>query len=312
MTSCSVIIVSYNTFELTKEAIASSLTAGGTSVQVDVVVVDNNSPDQSAERLRELYPPRDGSPVTIIDAQENLGFSRANNVGVKHASGEVLFFLNPDTIVHGNAIEVLCDFFSSHSDAGAVGPLVLNEDGSVQISLGQFPSVGVIVHQHIPLLQWRNPLRREDTLRTTMMEVDVVSGCALAATRRAVDEVGGWDETIFMYSEESVLCKKFRDVGLVNYFVPDAVITHLGGASTADRHAEQQVVQQRSFARYLTQHYGRRLSSVNRVSGTVGFGMRALAFGAAAIVSRGDARASLQQRYKTASLLFRWFLTSYK
>ncbi len=306
---CSTIIVSYNTFEFTTEAVRTALLAGD-GLSQEVIVVDNNSPDESGRRLRERYPDGDGTSVRIVQSSENLGFTRGNNEGARIARGRVLLFLNPDTEVHGAAVRILHDFLLDHPEAGAVGPHVRNSDGTTQRSTSSFVSAGTLFRHYLPFgaLLGRRAGAPED--RGVTSRVDVVSGCALALRREVFDRVGGWDESYFMYSEESELCHALARSGFTNFVVPAAEITHHGGASSADRHAEQQVVQARSALQFMRRH-NPDLVLLNRVLGTLGFGARSVAY---ALLARLDSSAThdYRRRSAAASALFRWFLLRYE
>lgn len=302
--------MSYNTFELTRQAVASVLDAAN-GLSHEVIVVDNDSPDGSAQRLQEVF---DGEKrVEIIANDANLGFATANNIGARRARGEVLYFLNSDTVSQAGSAKALVDFVWSHNDAGAVGPRVLNPDGSDQVSTSRFTSPLRLLRHYLPvttLILGRD--RRQDFIPAETSKVDVVKGCALAVARERFDKVGGWDESYFMYSEETELCKSLADAGYSNYYCRDAVITHFGGASTKlEDYASQQLIQAESAARFISRHYGRATVVVNRVAGFLGFAGRSVIF---RILARfkPQSRDEYRKRAESASALWRWFLRDYR
>lgn len=306
---CSTIIVSYNTFELTREAVRTALDSAA-ELSHEVIIVDNHSSDQSDIRLRTAFPIESFPNVQIIVNDENVGFARANNQGAGLAKGRVLFFLNPDTVVHGQAIPILCDFLMAHPEAGAIGPHVQNLDGTDQRSTRSLWTASRILFYHFPieaLIHRLNPTRKNGS---TVMAVDIVKGCALAIRRTTFDEVGGWDESYFLYSEETELCFSLLRNGYTNYYVPTATIMHLGGASSWEHYASQQVVHQRSVLQFLRRHHGPALVTLNRISGTIGYGIRASIFPLlAAIIPRQASE--YRRRAQAAATLFRWFLREY-
>ncbi len=307
---CSTIIVSYNTFDLTRGAVATAL-AAASGLAHEVIVVDNHSPDDSAARLRAAFPEAAHPNVHVVANAENAGFGKANNQGAARAGGDVLFFLNPDTVVHGQAIGALYDFLSAHPDAGAIGPRVFNPDGTDQPSTSSFPTAWRMLRHHLPvgsLLRGKD--RRQDAIPPTSQAVDIVKGCALALRRVAFDAVGGWDETYFMYSEEAELCFALQEAGYTNYFVRHAEITHYGGVSSWDHYAEQQVVQHRSALHFLRRHHSAGLVAFYRITGTIGFGLRALLFPILTRL-RPQRTSDYQRRGQAAAALFRWFLLDY-
>ena len=307
---CSTIIVSYNTFDLTRQAVATALAAAD-GLTHEVIVVDNHSPDDSAARLRAAFPEAAHPNVHIVANVENAGFGKANNQGAARARGDVLFFLNPDTVVHGQAIGALYDFLTAHPDAGAIGPRVFNPDGTDQPSTSSFPTARRILVHHLPvgsLLRGKD--RRQDAIPPASQPVDIVNGCALVLRRAAFDAVGGWDETYFMYSEEAELCYALREAGYTNYFVREAEITHYGGVSSWDNYAAQQVVQQRSALHFLRRHHSAGLVAFYRITGVLGFGLRALIFPILTRLRPQNA-SDYRRRGQAAAALFRWFLLDY-
>lgn len=307
---CSTIIVSYNTFDLTREAITTALAAAD-GLESEVIVVDNNSPDDSARRLREAFAPAAFPNVHVVANQDNAGFSKANNQGAAMAQGEILFFLNPDTIVHGQAIRILYDFLMAHPEAGAIGPHVVNEDGTDQRSTSSLFSVMDMVRHHLPVRAlWQGLDQHQDYLLDQTQPAEILHGCAMALRRTVFDEVGGWDEAYFMYSEERELCSTLIQAGYTNYYVHEAQITHYGGASTWENYAEQQIVQHQSALQYLKRHHSPLILVLNRVTGTLGFGLRMLIFRMLAH-RHPEAAPDYRRRGKAAARIFRWFLFEY-
>lgn len=304
---CSTIIVSYNTFALTREAVRSALESGE-PLEHEVIVVDNQSPDESARRLREAFPRTAFPNVTVLESGGNIGFSAANNLGATKATGRVLFFLNPDTVVHEGAIPRLVEFLDRHPGAGAAGPHVLNADGTDQASVFGFFTVQTVLRSYLPLgALFRAEARRYDPTPTTTGPVDAVKGCALAMPRTAFDAVGGWDDSYFMYAEEMELCWQLHAHGLPVYFVREAAITHYGGVASRDQYVEQQVMSRQNALRFIQRHGSPATAVVNRVAGTLGFGVRAAIFPILARLRPDDAD-EYRLRGKAASALWRWFL----
>ncbi len=293
---CSTVIVSYNTYDLTLEAVRSAL-SGAPGLEHEVIVVDNASPDETAARLEAAFG---GDPrVRVVANVDNRGFSAANNQGAAVASGRVLFFLNPDTVVHGDAVGRLVSYLDRHADAGAVGPHVLNADGTDQTSTAPFESFGSVFRNCFAIgSRPRPPLDQPS-------RADVIKGCALALTRKAFEAVGGWDERYFMYAEENELCLALDAAGYHNAFVPSAVITHYGGAASADRYVEQQLMAVQSADAFLRRHGSGALVRFNRVAAAVGYGARVPAFAALARVQPSRA-AEYRRRGAAAAAICRY------
>lgn len=301
---CSTIIVSYNTYELTLEAVRTALAAAD-DLRHQVIVVDNASPDRSGERLASAFSndPR----VTLITNHRNSGFSAANNQGAAISTGDVLFFLNPDTVVHAHTIARLVSFVRSHPEAGAVGPTILNADGSLQPSVLEFPTARWIIHYHLPVKSLMTGSdRRIDRTPHATEPVDAVKGCALCIRRSAFEEVGGWDESYFMYSEETELCRALVQSGYVNYFFAPASVTHLGGAASAERYAHEQVRIAESATSYIRRHHPGPHLLLFRASGLLGYAARVVAF-SILMRRRPQQREAYRLRRDAARKLTRWF-----
>lgn len=300
--------MSYNTFELTREAVRTALIAADDLVH-EVIVVDNNSADGSASRLQQEFGASSDGQVAIIANDENRGFSAANNQGAALATGSVLYFLNSDTISHAGSIRLLHDFLGSHPDAGAVGPRALNTDGTDQQTTSRFPTPARLIRHHLPLgdlLQGKD--RRDAFIPESTRSVDIVKGCALAMRREVYDRVEGWDESYFMYTEEAELCRSLVDAGYTNYYYREAVIMHYGEASTASTDiASQLIIQAQSSTQFIKRHYGKGTVLLNRTLATFGFAIRALVFPLLAVIRPSQA-AEYRRRGEAASTLWRWFL----
>lgn len=205
----SIVIVNYNTADLLSGCLA-SIRANCAS-KAEVIVVDNASRDHSKDVVRELYP-----EVKLIVNERNEGFAGANNCGVRHASGKYLFFLNPDTKVGPGIGRSLISFMESHPEVGLAGTRLINPDGSPQCSLEK-----------------RYPGQRHAgrELRGLKGEIAWVLGASMIVRRRVFEDVGGFDERFFLYGEDQDLCFSVRKAGWLIGYIPEAAVTHWGGAS---------------------------------------------------------------------------------
>lgn len=227
----SIIIVSWNVREDLARCIQ-SIRENSPCEEFEVIVVDNASSDGTVDSIKQDFP-----DVTIIANKENRGFAAANNQGIKKARGQYLFFLNPDTIVHPLSLDVLMNFMDGNSNAGACGPKLLNEDGMTQPSTRRFPTFRGALYRHT-VFRFLGIFRSEykkwlmkDFDYDREMDVDEVGGAALMVRRSVIDRIGGMDESFFMYYEEVDLCYGIKQSGWRTVFIPEAVITHLGGRS---------------------------------------------------------------------------------
>ena len=235
----SIIIVSYNVAELLKQCIKSIL-KNIKGLNFEIIIVDNNSSDNTADILKE-FP-----KIKIIFNNSNLGFAKANNQALEIATGEYVCFLNPDTIVHSDAFEILINYVKNDSRIGAVGPMLLNKDGPIQYSAYYLPSIWNLIYRFFDLrmmVKFLNNLsfkvfRRNLVSLSTERNYDKpflaewIIGACILMPRKVVLTLGGFDEDYFLYWDEIDLCKRLVDEDYKIYVVPQAHITHLIGQST--------------------------------------------------------------------------------
>ncbi|MBL8566156.1 MAG: glycosyltransferase family 2 protein [Hyphomicrobiaceae bacterium] len=229
----SILIVSYNTRELTLAAIQSAWEE--THVGKEIIVVDNASTDGSAAAIA-AHP----AGVRLIALDENVGFGQANNVAASHARGEYLLLLNPDTVVLPRSIDLLVAFARSEPDAGIWGGRTLFADMTLNPSScwGRMTLWSLVCRvSGLTALFPASPLFNSEALgcwrRDTERPVDIVSGCFLLITAELWKSLRGFDPTFFMYGEEADLCLRARALGAQPMSTPAATIVHYGGASEA-------------------------------------------------------------------------------
>jgi GT2 family glycosyltransferase len=220
----SIIIPSYNTKELLDRCLASIyVSLKGKTMDFEVIVVDNASDDGSRELLNKKYP-----RVKTILNKENAGYGRANNQGIRKATGDYVLLLNSDIVVQNGAIEKLLMFGKSQPNA-YVGGKLLNEDGSPQASCGPMYSLAVVF---MMLFCKGDSLGITRYSPSTTTKVDWISGACILAKRESFIDAGLFDEGIFLYMEEiDLLYRAKRDV----VFYPDAEFVHTGAASSGSR-----------------------------------------------------------------------------
>lgn len=225
----SVIIVNYNTLELTRACI-DSLFQKTEGVSFEVILVDNASTDGS----RELFSqdPR----ITYIYNDTNLGFGKANNVGLLTARGRNVLFLNSDTLLRNDAVTILCNYLDAHQDVGAVGGNLFDGAGHPVHSFHRYrPSVYGELNE--ALLGLPNRIRfgenAEFNHTGSPLEVKHITGADLMIPRTVLDQVGGgFNPGFFMYHEDTEFCWRIDKSGYKIVSVPQAEITHLVGSSS--------------------------------------------------------------------------------
>lgn len=237
----SVLVISYNTRDMTLACLRS--VQAETTVPYELIVVDNNSPDGSAEAIADDFP-----EITLLAETENHGFAKANNIAAARARGEYLLLLNPDTVVLDGAIDKLLAFAKQRPEALIWGGRTLYEDGSInRTSCYQRMSLWSVFCQTSGLagLFPKSEIFRSESYgqwdRGNERQVDIVTGCFLLIKRTDWETLGGFDPAFFMYGEETDLClRAIRDLGAAPRVTPDATIIHYGGASEKIR-AERMV-----------------------------------------------------------------------
>jgi N-acetylglucosaminyl-diphospho-decaprenol L-rhamnosyltransferase len=294
----SVVVVSYNTREHLERCLASVVG------RHEVIVVDNGSTDGSRELVRERF-----ANARLLEPPENRGFGAANNEGMKAASGRYSLLLNADAWPVGDAVERLAAFADANPRAGVVGPRLLNPDGTLQRSVRGFPTRWRIATEYFFLRKLAPRSRVVNAFygagfdHRSVREAEFLMGAVLLLRREAVAEVGGFDESFFMFSEEVDLCYRMRAAGWSVVFYPGAEFVHVGGASTRLEWGRMYREQLRGHLRFLAKHQGfdraeqarRLLVAALRLRGVLFRGERGRTYREAGRwLASGDARALLQ------------------
>jgi N-acetylglucosaminyl-diphospho-decaprenol L-rhamnosyltransferase len=231
----SVVVVNYNTRDATAACIRSVLKTAST-VDLELIVVDNGSGDGSVAHFRERFP-----EITAIEAGENLGFARGVNLGAGVATGRWLLLLNPDTLVLPGSLRALLEFAEGHPDFGVFGGRTLRPDGTVDPSscwgapslwsLTMFATMLSTAFKRSPVFDPESLGRWQ---RDSVREVPIITGCLLLIRTEAYERLGGMDEDYFLYGEDAEFSLRAGRAGLRRVIIPDAVIVHeVGGSSDA-------------------------------------------------------------------------------
>lgn len=249
----SIIIVSWNVKELLRKCLHSIQTHLNT-FPYEVVVVDNASTDGSADMVVHEFP-----QIDLILNKENIGFGRANNLGLAKAQGTYILFLNDDTEFKDARITQAMEYIQQHPLTGLVGVHLINPDGSNQPSVRHFPKVGdqlfYLLKLHVVFPQAK-VLRRylaQDFNYTQTAKVDQVMGAAMLAPTQLMKELGGFDPKYPNWFEEVDLCRRVQQKGLEVRYLPVTDILHVKGASFAQhRPLKLQRVFNYSMRKYFT------------------------------------------------------------
>lgn len=234
----SIIMVSFNTREITKnclESIYSSLK--NSKLKVEIIVVDNGSNDGTQKLLEtqnsKLKTRSQKLELKTLLNQNNLGFGKANNQGVKNASAEYILFLNSDTLVLDDAIEKLYKFYQRNENTiNFLGGKLLNKDKSPQPSCGPFYTLPVVFAALFLRGDYYSLTRYSPS---KLKEVDWISGACILTKKKCLSAINGFDENIFMYMDEIDLLYRAKKESFKVFFYPDAKFIHLGSASSASR-----------------------------------------------------------------------------
>jgi N-acetylglucosaminyl-diphospho-decaprenol L-rhamnosyltransferase len=251
----SIVIVSVDHAHFLRPCLA-ALRRGLTGIEAEVFVVDNQCEDDSAAVTRELLP-----EATLVLAPARTGFSRANNLALRQATGRYLLLLNPDTEVRPGALATLVAYLDAHPAVGAAGPQLLNPDGSLQHSCRAFPSLRSVFFRWLPFgpqaLKDR-ALRRYlalDCDHASAQPVDWVMGACLCVRRSAAEEVGWLDEGFQLYYEDIDWCYRMWRAGWEVHYVPEAQVVHQYQRTSA-RHVFNRAtaIHLRSVIRFFLKH----------------------------------------------------------
>jgi GT2 family glycosyltransferase len=247
----SIIILSYNTKDITLDAIRSiekHYPKEVSSGSYEVIVTDNASTDGSFAAFQEYKKHTKIKVFTPVDNGGNIGFSAGNNKGLPYATGRYILFLNPDTIVYPKTLIHMVDFMDTHPDAGASSCKLVNKDGSMDFNSHRgFPTPwnSFSYFSGLQRLFPKNPLFAGYTQGWKDMgsthEVDAIVGAFLLVRREVGEKVGWWDEDYFFYGEDLQFCYDIKKLGYKIYYVGEVTIMHIGGAASGIKKKSQSV-----------------------------------------------------------------------
>lgn len=252
----SVIVVSWNAKKYLEECMRSILNCTE-SYDVEIIIVDNASSDGSPEFIKQNYP-----DVKLICSYENLGFAKANNIGIAYSRGKYLFLINSDVVVYPNCFKSMVEYMEQHPEIGLLGPRILGTDNKVQRSCMGYPSLwntfcrAILLDNVFPHTKLFSGFMMKYWAHDSIKEVDIINGCFWSVRRRAIEEVGFLDEGFFMYAEDMDWCKRFNNAGWKVVYFPLAEALHYGGASSSRSPVRFYIEMQRANLRFWGKHYG--------------------------------------------------------
>jgi N-acetylglucosaminyl-diphospho-decaprenol L-rhamnosyltransferase len=251
-----VVIVTYNSREVIRDCLRSLHEHEGE--EVDVILVDNASDDGTVAFLESEF-----RWVRLHREKTNRGLSAGINIGARATKSEYIFLLNPDTLLTGPLLDGLAEFMDSDRTIGAAGPKILNSDGTLQLSCRRYPTMWSSLFNRSSLLTKLAPGNRmsseylmTDFDHASVRDVDWLSGAALMVRRSGFEEVGGMDESYFMYFEDVDLCHRLHDAGYRVVYYPEVELVHHISQSSG-RLANRTIVERhRAMWRYWRTYRG--------------------------------------------------------
>ena len=302
----SIIIVNWNTRDITRNCLQ-SIREKVTDISCEVIVVDNASSDKSIDMIRAEFP-----DARLIANDDNLGFGRANNQGMRVARGRYLLLLNSDTLVIDDSVQRFVSFIESDAKIGIAGCKLLFEDLTLQGSCSRFPSIKIALLEDLLLYKFLSRRRQGELLlngywaHDHARDVDAVWGAAMLVRREVFEQSGGFDERIFMYGEDLEWCMRVHDGKWRIAFTPDCRIVHLNHKSAEKKYGEERIAlcQKQAYEIYR-RRFGIVLMSILLLIHTAGAFIRVCYFGVRAM-ARGSARDyfSSQAKFYNRSLRY--------
>ncbi len=257
----SVIIVTWNGKRYALECLA-SLHRQESRVAAEIIVVDNGSSDGTPAAIRERFP-----NVRVIENKINLGFARANNIGMALSHGKYVCLLNSDVVIPSGCFERMIEFMEANPEVGMLGPKMLSPMGGVGASVMRLPTVwntlccALGLHRIVPDSKVFGGFEMVGYPYDTIDDVEVLTGWFWMIPRIALQQVGRLDERFFMYGEDIDWCQRFHEAGWRVVFFPDAEALHYGAASSGEAPMRFYVEMRRANLQYFQKHHGR-LSAV--------------------------------------------------
>ncbi|MBI2037796.1 MAG: glycosyltransferase family 2 protein [Candidatus Magasanikbacteria bacterium] len=252
----SVILVNWKTRDITRDALV-SIYKETRNIEFEVIVVDNNSQDGSVEMIKKEFP-----QVILIENSDNRGFGKANNQGLKIAKGDYLMFLNTDVVVLDHAIEKLVNYLDTHADVMMVGPRLLNRDLTFQhVCRRMLPNPTNSFFHLFGLTKIFKNSKFVTDYKQYLADPEVtgpaqaLSGAAMMFRKAVYEQIGGFDETFFMYGEDLDFCKRVLDKGWKTVYVSEAKIIHFGGQSSGKRWVKSLINFYEAMWLYYRKHF---------------------------------------------------------
>ncbi|MEW6352149.1 MAG: glycosyltransferase family 2 protein [Thermodesulfobacteriota bacterium] len=298
----SVIIVNRNTAELLVRCVQ-HLYSSRIGRDLQVIVVDNGSTDESVTAVRQRFP-----DVVVIEAGRNLGFAAANNVALREVRAEFVLLVNTDAMLDPDCAGKLTELMESRPVVGMAGPQLLNGDGTRQTSYEAVPTLATETLNR-SLLKRLFPKRYPGKHRvlTEAEPVEALIGAVMIVRRAALDNLGGFDEDYFFFLEETDLAVRMRRAGRLVVHEPRARAVHLQGATAKTHQAAARIEFYRSRYLFFRKHYGTRVAGILKLAMVANLSMNVVVLGLVTASTLGLVR-SVRQRLRVRAELWWWHL----
>ncbi|MBW4081580.1 glycosyltransferase family 2 protein [Paenibacillus sp. S150] len=271
----SIIILNYNTCRLTMDCLR-SVYDSETKFFYEIILIDNNSRDDSVERISREFP-----DVLLIANSENVGFARGNNQGMEVASGRYVLLLNSDTVIRKDTLETMLEFMDSRPDLGASGCKVILPDGSLDKACKRgFPTPAASFYYAFGFSKLFPDRPRFNGYQLGYLDpdqaypVDCLVGAFMLVRRQTIDQVGGLDGEFFMYGEDLDWCFRIKEAGWGIYYYPQTSIVHLKGGSARRRPFRIVYEFHRAMILFHRKHYSKRYNSMINGAVYAGVGVK--------------------------------------
>ena len=262
MIDLSVVITTYNSSQFIDECLQ-ALIKELSDLNSEIIIVDNNSTDETLEIIRNFMKSESVQNVDIrlVTNDSNTGYAPANNKGVNLSSGEKILLLHPDVFIRKNSINKMIDYLNSESDVGMIAPQIQFPGGKIQASCRRFPNYWSVINESLGLTRlfsksrFFNSWKMGDFDHKSFREVDQPMGACVMVKRETIEKTGNMDEQFLMFFNDVDWCKRIKDAGWKIVFNPDAVVEHVLGGSVKQVRSSMILQSHIGFYRYFEKHF---------------------------------------------------------